>query len=270
MIRYALLLCCFLSVSALAAPQRIISLAPHITELLFAVGAGEQVIAVSDFSDYPAETATLPRVASYSRLNIEAILQLKPDLVIAWRTGALLADMERLTVFGIEVQYSNPILLDDIARELRWLGELSGHQQQAEQVAKEFEQSLAGLRTSYSSKPPLKVFFAMGTQPLSTVANNSWVQQILTLCAADNPFAKARSDYPQVGIEQVLQARPEVIIQGTGKHTINDFDYWQAFTTLPAVQKQQFLSVEADHIFRTTPRMLQGIHAVCEGIDKFR
>ncbi|MBZ9610896.1 cobalamin-binding protein [Rheinheimera maricola] len=266
---WLLLLCC-LSAAVQGAEQRIIALAPHITEMLYAIGAGDSVVGVSDYSDYPAQARALPSVASFAGINLEAILALKPNLVIAWRSGNPPADIKRLQHFGINVVFSDPITLDDIATELRLFGELTGHQIQADAEAARFSHQLQQLRTTYQHKTPLRVFFAMSTAPLSTVANKAWPQQMLTLCGADNPFATAKGDYPQVGIEQVVTAEPELIIQPLRTDTKPDLMYWHRFTVIPAVKHGRFLSVNADHLYRTTPRTLLGIQQLCQGIDSYR
>lgn len=265
-----LVILCLLCNTVEGAEQRIIALAPHITEMLYAIGAGERLVAVSDYSDYPAAAAKLPRVASYASINLEAVLALQPDLVIAWRTGNPQADIQRLQQFGIKVAFSDPLTLDDIATELRLMGQLTGLEAEAETQAAQFSRQLQQLRAEYQHKTPLTVFFAMGTAPLSTVANNAWPQQILTLCGAKNPFAQAKGDYPQLGIEQVVAAQPQVIVQPLRPGFVADFSYWQRFNTMPAVKKNQFLSVNADHLYRTTPRTLLGIQQLCQGIDAYR
>lgn len=268
--QWLLILLLLLPSSAALAEQRIVALAPHITEMLYAIGAGDRLVGVSDYSDYPPEAAGLPSVANYASINIEAVLALQPDLVIAWRSGNPQADIKRLQQLGINVAFSDPLTLDDIAADLITLGELTGLQAAAQQQADELTQHLQQLRQQYQHKPSVPVFFAMSTSPLSTVANNAWPQQILALCRAENPFASVKGDYPQVGIEQVLLTQPEVIIQSAAQGRSADFRFWKAFQTLPAVKKQQFLTVNADYLFRTTPRTLQGIQQLCQGVDKYR
>lgn len=251
-------------------PQRIVALAPHIAEMLFAVGAGSQVVAVSDYSDYPAAAAALPRVASFAGVNIEAVLALQPDLVIAWRSGTPQADVQRLTQLGLNVAFSDPHTLDDIATELELMGTLSGNPRRAAEQATAFASALHDLKLQYQHKKRVNVFFAMGTAPLSTVANNAWPQHMLSLCGAENLFSGVKGDYPQVGIEQVLAAAPEVIIQAKRPESPEDFSFWQSFTAIPAVKAQRFISVNADYLFRTTPRTLLGIQQLCQALDNYR
>lgn len=267
---FALLLCFLLLAPVAAKPERIISLAPHITELLYDIGAGEQLVAVSDFSNYPEAAQALPSVANYAHIQLEAVLALQPDLVIAWRTGNPQSDLARLKQMGVRVFYSDPLQLDDIASELRSLGAITGNEQLAEQRAAAYEQALATLRQQYQQLTPVRVFFAMSQQPLSTVASAAWPQLMLEVCAGENPFAVNSADYPQLGPEQLLLANPELIIQpSVGAQAIRP-EQWQQYSSLIAVQKQQFLAVDADLMYRFTRRSLDGIQALCEGIDQVR
>lgn len=252
------------------APQRIISLAPHITELLYAAGAGEQLVAVSDYSDYPAAAVTLPRVAGYQGMNLEAVLALKPDVIVAWKQGAAVAELKRLQQLGIDIVYSDPKRPEDIAIELQRLGELTGHGLYATEQAWQLSLQWQQLRQQYQNLSPVKVFFAMDTDVLTTVAGNSMVQQILTLCGAENAFAKEPNDYPRAALEQVLLSQPELIIQTETAAYPASFSYWHKFSILPAVSKQQFLAVKADHLYRMTPRTILAAQAICEGVDKVR
>lgn len=257
-------------INSAVAAERIVSLAPHITELLYAIGAGDKLVGVSDYSDYPQQAQALPRVASYASINIEAVLALQPDLIIAWKSGSPHDDVQRLQQMGLKVAFSDPKQLTDIATELMLLGQLTGYADEATQVATDFQQTLTQLKSQFSGKQPVPVFFEMSSEPLSTVANNAWAQQALTLCAADNIFSEAKGDYPLVNIEQILLANPHVIIQAKAATKAANFNYWQRFTDLPAVKKRQFLSVDADYLFRATPRTLLGIRQLCMGIDEFR
>lgn len=251
-------------------PQRVISLAPHITELVYAVGAGDKLVAVSDYSDYPAEAQLLPRVNSFAALNIEAILALKPDLVLAWRSGNPPADLARLQQFGVRVEYSDPLLIDDIATELLQIGQWLGHAEQGALVATQIQQRLTLLRASYQQQAPVKVFYAMSTDPLSTVANQAWPAQLLQACGADNIFADAKNDYPQPQLEQLLLRQPEVIVRASKEGSTKQEQFWQRYPSLPAVRKQAFITLEPDWVYRATPRMIDATQQLCEALQQYR
>lgn len=250
-------------------PQRVISLAPHITELVYAVGAGDKLVAVSDYSDYPQQAQALPRVNSFAALNIEAILALKPDLVLAWRSGNPPADLARLSQFGIRVEFSDPILLDDIAKELAQIGQWLGHAEQGQQLAQQVQQRLTALRQRYAEQTPLKVFYAMSIEPLSTVANQAWPAQLLTGCGAENIFADAKTDYPQPQLEQLLVRQPAVIVRALKDSRAQD-QFWQRYQSIPAVTQQAFITLEPDWVYRATPRMLDAMHQLCEQLHRYR
>lgn len=264
-----LLLCSAIVQAAEAIPQRVISLAPHITELVYALGAGDKLVAVSDYSDYPAEAKLLPRVNSYAALNIEAILALKPDLVLAWRSGVPQADVARLQQFGVRVEYSDPILIDDIATELQQIGQWLGQKQQGNLLAAQSAQRLAELRAKYSQQKAVKVFYAMSTEPLTTVANNAWPAQLLQGCGAENIFADAKGDYPQPLLEQLVVRQPDVIVQADTS-VAGNAAFWQRYNTLPAVKQNAFITVEADGIYRAGPRMLDTMQVLCEQLHQLR
>lgn len=251
-------------------PQRVISLAPHITELVYAVGAGDKLVAVSDYSDYPAAAQLLPRVNSFAALNIEAILALKPDLVLAWRSGNPPADLARLQQFGVRVEYSDPLLIDDIATELLQIGQWLGQAEQGALLATEIQQRLSLLRASYQQQTPVKVFYAMSTDPLSTVANQAWPAQLLQACGADNIFADAKNDYPQPQLEQLLLRQPEVIVRASKDGSTKQEQFWQRYPSLPAVRKQAFITLEPDWVYRATPRMIDAMQQLCEALQQYR
>lgn len=255
------------------ASLRIIALAPHIVELLYTIGAGAQIIGTTEYADYPAAANDIPRVGSYAGLQIEKILQMKPDLIIAWRSGNPVADLERLQQYHLNVVYSDVTRLDDVASALRNFGRLTGHEASAEQHALAYEQELQRLRATFAKRTPVRVFYELWSRPLTTVAANAWPQQQLTLCGADNPFAQLNQDYPGVGLEQVIVSMPEVIIQPShqGNNSIDaDAVNWQRWRTIPAVKNGYIIHPDADKLHRMTPRALDEIGLLCEQIDHAR
>ncbi|WP_337878927.1 cobalamin-binding protein [Rheinheimera sp.] len=250
--------------------QRIIALSPHLVEQLYSIGAGDRLVAATEHADYPAAAKQLPRVGNYMQLNVEQILLLKPDLVLAWTDGNPPGDISRLRALGLNLVESNPRQLQDIAAELRLLGQLTGHQAQAEQQASLFEQQLSALKQRYQRQSKVRVFYELWADPLSTVANQAWPQQQLALCGAENPFASATGDYPTVGLEQVLVSQPQLIIQPDSEQEKRSLFDWSRWTELPAVKYQQFSKPDSDLLHRTTTRMLQGVERLCQDIDKAR
>lgn len=249
---------------------RIVALAPHLVENLYAIGAGANIVGTTDFADYPEAALNIPRIGNYHRIQIEQVLALKPDLVLAWRSGNPSDDLQRLQQLGINVVYTDIVSLNALAGHFRELGELTKHRQTANRIASHIELRLAQLAAQYQHQAKVPVFYELWGNPLTTVANQAWPAQQLALCGGQNIFADAIDDYPQVGIEQVLVRQPQVIVQPLSKtERSNELD-WQQWPTIPAVAQQRFSRPDSDLLHRTTLRMLEGLTQLCQDIDRFR
>lgn len=250
---------------------RVIALAPHLVESLYAIGAGEQIIATTAHADYPAAAKDILVVGSYARLQIEKILQLKPDLIIAWKTGNPIDDLARLEKYQIKVIYSNPQTLEDVAAELLMLGELTGRSAQANKLAESYLTKLENIKQRYANLEKVKVFYELWSRPIRTVAQNAWPQQQISLCGGVNPFANAKDDYPSVGLEQVLVTLPQVVLQPS-KSTNGDPDSlnWLQWPHIPAAKNGFIFHPNADKVHRMTTRMLDELVLLCEQIDTAR
>ncbi|WP_404340908.1 cobalamin-binding protein [Pseudoalteromonas mariniglutinosa] len=268
----SLALCCFKLVAEPNKQQlRIVALAPHIVENLYAIGAGKYIVGTVDFADYPAAANDIERIGGYYGIQIEKLLALKPDLVLAWKSGNKTDDLARIAKLGIKVAYSNPASIDAVASELRRLGELTHQQQQAEQVAKAFTKQLVAIRQAQQNKEPISVFYQLWPEPMMTVGKNAWINQLLTICGARNVFANSSTDYPRISIENVLVAAPQVIIIPDEKSSKPQPKIdWRQWPALPAVQHNQFVRVNADLLHRFTTRMLDGLSDMCGKIDMSR
>ncbi|KOO58995.1 ABC transporter substrate-binding protein [Rheinheimera sp. KL1] len=270
-LRIVLCCCALFTVTVQAKPaQRIVALSPHLVEQLYSLGVGDMIVGTTDHADYPEGAKNIPRVGNYAQLQVEKILALKPDLVLVWTDGNPPADVARLRQFGLTVVDSNPLLLTDIAKELRLLGQLTGADAAAEQQAQLMEQGLAELQKNYSDKTKITVFYELWQQPLSTVAQKAWPQQQLELCGAHNPFADAIGDYPQVSLEHVVASQPQLIIQPVSENEPRALLDWSHWPAIPAVKYQQFSQPDSDLVHRTTSRMLHGVRQLCADIDKAR
>lgn len=249
----------------------IVALAPHVVEMLYAIGAGDQIIGTTDHADYPEAAKAIPRIGNYARIQIEAVTALQPELIIAWRSGSPSDDLARLKNLGFTIAYSQPEQLTDVAKELRYFGKLTGHQKRAEQLAAQYEHQLTQLIDRFSARKPISVFYELWPLPLTTVANNAWPQQAIAVCKIDNPFVNAANDYPQINLEQVLVANPAIIIQPKSAGEKNkDAVNWSQWQTLSAIQNKTLLSPNADQLHRMTPRVLPEIEKLCQDIDKIR
>jgi iron complex transport system substrate-binding protein len=248
-------------------PQRIISLTPHLTELLFAVGAGAQVVGADSASDYPEAARTLPRVGDYSRINFERILALKPDLVLVWVGGNRASDIHGLREMGLSVLHTQATRLDDVARLLRLIGQASGHAAAGEAAAQAYSTRLAALQVYGLQKPPVSAFYQVWDRPLMTVGGGHWISDALLLCGARNVFADLRGLSPVVSREAVLSRAPELIVGGSDAPGLRRS--WQQFASLPAVKNDAFVQVDADLLHRPTPRLIEGVAGLCAAVAPY-
>jgi iron complex transport system substrate-binding protein len=251
--------------------QRIVSLAPHITELLFAAGVGARIVGADAWSDYPPAARNIARIGDSSRIDLERVLALKPDLVVAWDSGNPRADIARLRQLGVPVFVSEPRRLQDIADDLRKLGHLAGADAAADAAAQSFEARVVALRAKYAEQRPLRVFYQISAQPLMTVNGAHLISALLALCGGRNVFADLTPLAPAVSTEAVLGADPDVIIAGSWPgEPDNAFDTWKSWPQLRAVRNGRLYTVPADDLHRATPRILDGAQRVCTLLQQAR
>jgi iron complex transport system substrate-binding protein len=253
------------------AARRIVSLAPHATELLFAAGAGERVSGAVEYSDYPEAARHIPRVGSYAQLDFERIVALRPDLIVAWHGGNDAAAVERLRASGFAIYLSDPHHLEDVAADLERLGQLTGTEAIARDAARAFRARLAALRARYARRPPVRVFYQIWDQPLMTVNGEHLISDVMRICGGENVFAGLPLLAGTVDVEAVLAANPEVVVAGgmTGGGT-ERLDLWKRWPTLLAVERGNLFALPADLLQRHAPRVLDGAEQLCAALELAR
>ncbi len=246
----------------LAAPaQRIISLAPHITEMLFSAGAGDKVVGVVGYSDYPPAATLIPQIGSFDRLDLERILSLKPDLIIGWKSGNPQQALEQLQQLQIPLYLSEPRIFTDIPESLDRFGRLAGSYHHAHAVAEQFVANLSALQQRYQHGPGISVFYQVWKQPLMTFNGEHLFNAVLQLCGGRNLFVDLPRVASSIELEAVLKADPEVIIVGqTNRDWIDD---WRRWPTLKAVKTDRLYALNQDMLVRPTTRIIEGIRQVC-------
>ena len=256
----------------LAAPaSRIVSLSPHLTELLYAAGAGARVVGAVDYSDFPPQARSLPRVGSDAHINLETVLALRPDLIVAWPNAGSLRAVNRLAELGLPVFRSEPRELDDIAATLERLGILAGSSREAEPAARAFRARKTELEKRHAGRAPVRVFYQVWDRPLLTVNGNHVISKVIRLCGGENVFAAAPLIAPEVDREAVLRANPEVIVgSGAAGERPPWLDRWKAYPGLAAVALNQLHAIPAELIQRHTPRLLDGAEQVCRALEQAR
>jgi len=254
-----------------APAQRIASLSPGATELVFAAGGGERVVAVVAFSDYPPEARTLPSVGSHSRLDLERLLTLQPDLAIVWGSGDSAEQMAALEDFGVPVFYLEPKNAEGIALAIERLARLSASETVGRQAAERFRQGMAELTEQYRDSEPVTVFYQVWNKPLMTVNDSHLIGQVIRLCGGRNVFAELPRQIPRIDIEAVLTANPQAILAGgMGEENRYWLTEWQAYPGLQAVQQGNLFFIPPSLVQRPTPRLLEGARLLCESLETSR
>lgn len=244
--------------------QRIVALAPNLTELVFAAGAGERLVGVSAYSDYPAAARKLPQVGSYGKADRERLLQLRPDLIVAWRGGNSAGDIAFLEKLGIPLYITETRRLDDIPQHIEAIGQLAGSAPQAQRAAATFRRELDEIEKRYSNAQPVGVFYQIWHRPLMTVNGQHPLGEVIRLCGGINPYAGLSVLTPVVSLESLLAANPAVIVVN-GKP-----DYWRRYPQLEAVRRNRLYTIDPDLLLRTTPRLLEGARQLCAVLEQAR
>jgi iron complex transport system substrate-binding protein len=251
--------------------QRIVSLAPHLTELLFAVGAGDRIVATVAHADHPDAARSIPRVGTAAQLDLERLLAASPDLVVAWSSGSPRPALERLERLGIAVYYSEPGDFEGIAADLRRLGELAGQGDRGATEALAFLDTIAELQERYAERPRVSVFYQVWDQPLMTVNDQHLIGRAIELCGGRNVFGHLETLVPRPGHETVIAADPEAIVSGgPGEDRPDWLSEWRHWPQLTAVARDNLFFIAPSLLQRHTPRIAEGTRLLCEALELAR
>ncbi|MFZ6648329.1 cobalamin-binding protein [Undibacterium sp. TJN25] len=251
--------------------QRVISLSPHVTELIYAAGAGERIVATVKYSDYPAAAKNIPRVGDNRQVDIERVIALKPDLLIVWMHGAFERQLEPLAKSGIPYFFSDPRKLDNIPETLTKMGAMFGTEKQAKLAADDFRKQVSQLSSRYQNKGNVKVFYQVWNKPLYTLNDQHIVSDVIRTCGGENIFGKLPVPAPTVNLEAVLAENPEVVLSGDSKNQpVSGIEQWKPFPSLLAVKNHNLVAIDGDELNRPGPRIIEGARAVCEALETAR
>ncbi len=249
--------------------RRIVTLAPFLTELVFTAGAGDRIVGVSAYSDYPPEAKKLPQVGTAVSLSLEQVAALAPDLVLAWRDSVRPEDIERLARLGAAVYVAQSRNFEDVPRNLAAIGELTGRD--VSRAIAEYERRLANLRRDNAGKRKVTAFLEIWNRPLTTIAGRHFMNEALEICGARNVFRDLDGVAPVVSWEQVYLRDPQVVVGISSAASEGEFRAnWRTRTVLSAVKGGRLVFIDADRIQRLTARTPDGVAALCEGIDRYR
>lgn len=251
--------------------QRIISLAPHATELIFAAGGGDRIVGTVGYSDYPAAALKIPRVGSHQQIDVERIIALKPDLLVVWLHGNSERQLEHVRKLGIPFYFSEPKKLTDIPTSIERLGMLMGTEQQGNKVAAAERTELARLTEQYRNRPIVRMFYQVWGKPVYTLNGGNIMSDVIRLCGGENVFANLAIPAPVVTTEAVLLENPEVMMTGDRQaEKSGGLEIWKQYKNLLAVKNDNLFSVDADLVNRAGPRLIEGAAMVCEKLELAR
>ncbi|XKG79764.1 cobalamin-binding protein [Vreelandella aquamarina] len=254
-----------------ASANRIAALSPGATELTYAAGAGDQVVAVVSYSDYPPQAQEVASVGNHTRIDLEALVRLAPDLVIGWVTGNPTEQMETLEALGMPVFYIEPRSIEDISHTIERLARLAGTEAVGRQAAAQFREGMAALTARYSDRAPVPTFYQVWDEPLMSVNNEHLIGQVMELCGGENVFGEQHRLVPRLDVEAVLAANPEAIIAGgMGEENRSWLTHWEQYPNLAAVAEGNLYFVPPSLIQRPTPRLLEGAQILCEKLEHTR
>jgi len=255
--------------------RRVVSLAPHVTEMIFAAGGGDRIVGTVHYSDYPPQARDIPRVGDNKALDLERIAALKPDLIVVWRHGNAQKQTDRLRALGLPLFYSEPRKLASIPENLEKLGTLLGTETTARRAADNFRQQVETLRKTYATRPPVTVFYQVWQQPLMTLNGQHLVSDMLALCGGRNLFGAETPLVPTVSVEAVVAGNPEAMLTaGMGAtrsdQPLPDYAMWQRWKQITAVARNNLFVIDGDLVNRAGPRVVQGIEQICKDLDVAR
>jgi len=251
---------------------RIVTLAPNLTELVYAVDAGTALVGRDAWSDFPTAAMAVPSVGDAFRLDLERVVALRTQVVLAWGGGTPAAVVEKVRALGVPVVLLEPKSLEDPARHLELIGALTGHAATAAPIARRYRERLAALRAKHAGAAPLRVFYQVTEQPLYTVNGQQPIGQMIALCGGINPFAALTALAPVVSEEAVVAADPQLILTHGGEGGSAEVlrARWRKWPTLAATRSDAFQALDGDLVTRSGPRTVDGAVAVCAAIDGAR
>lgn len=254
-----------------APARRIVSLAPHLTESLFEVGAGDLIVGTVKHADHPDAAKRIPLVGDNALLDLERIVTLEPDLIVVWLHGNSERHLAMVRKLGIPMFYSRPGTLDEIPSSLVRLGMLSGTQARARQAADAFSARLESVKLRYSSRPKVRLFFQVWQKPLLTINGTQIISDAIRVCGGINIFSEEKLLVPTVDVEAVVSANPEAVVRtGQASDAATAFELWRRLPDFRPTAAGNLVLLETDALGRHSPRILDGVQLLCDELERVR
>lgn len=252
------------TVTVKAPAKRIVALTPHAVELLFSAGAGVYVVGATQEADYPVAIKKVSKVGTYNQISLDAIIRLKPDLVVTWQDAGHVKEISRLKQLGIPVFVSHPLQLEQIPQEIMALSTLSQTQTAAQKNTQNFQNQVSELKRKFQNKQKVKTLVAVSEAPLYTVSNHSFLGQLVNLCGGTNVFGSIKTTAAQVSKEAVMRSQAQVVFVTNDK--INP-SIWQNML-LPASKNNRIFALQDGS--RPSLRLINAATQMCQRIDQAR
>ena len=277
-----LLTYCFMALTSLSthaqvSTPRIVTLSPHLAEIVAEVGGISQLVGVAAYSNYPSAVKPLPVVGDYQSLNLELLKQLQPDIILIWTSGTPANQQAKLQALfkntSTRIIQSDALSLDAIPLEIKRIGQIIGHEAQAQQVSRHFQSELQKIRQSQVKKTPISVFFQAWSSPLMTLQEDHLISDMIKLCGGVPIFSQEKIQISAVSIEAVIAKNPEVIMSASESQSngnLQDFDQWKKYSNLKANRLNGYLSINGDWLTRPSSRALLASHEICRFFDIIR
>ena len=245
-------------------PKRIVSLAPSITEMLFALGLDQEIVGVTEFCNYPPAALEKPKVG-YAQPNLESIVALRPELIVAPKSFLRVDLLNRLEQLKIPTLLFDPQTVEDILRHIQLLGRMVGRVPESIKVTEKIRKQMTVLTARLVGRPRPTLLFVINTDPLITVGPGSYIHQLIELAGARNAAEHAGTPYPRLSIEEVLRQNPEFLLFPMGRFEgipQAEQDQWRRWTSLEAVKRNQFAQIDSDILNRPGPRVIEALEAL--------
>jgi iron complex transport system substrate-binding protein len=251
------------------AELRIVTLAPHLAELVYAVGAGDMLVGVSSFTDYPEAALQLPVVSDAFVTDRELLELLRPDVLLAWESGTPVHVIDDLRAAGFRMEVIRTRHLEDVASALLQVGKVTNRMATARTQAQAYRDGIAKRRRNHANAPPIRVFYQVSMHPLYTVNADHYISELISLCGGSNIFSDLADLAPMIAVEAVIERDPEALLAAdTGQ--VDTFDEWQRWPQIAANRYGNHFLLPASELGRATPRLLLAADAMCTALDKAR
>jgi iron complex transport system substrate-binding protein len=256
------------SVSVAPDPRRIISLAPNLTEILFALGLGDRVAGVTSYCDYPEEARAKEKIGDTRTPNLEKIISLKPDLVVVSTSSQLENLTRRLDQLAVPVYVTNPRTVREVAASIRNLGEVTGTSERGARLAAEMETRISAVEQRVAGLPRPRVLYVLQTGPLITAGRNTFINDLVNIAGGKSISGDEAADYPQFSRETAIARAPEIIVapRSHGAELVKESDLRRDLAETPAIRSNRIVWVTPDLVDRPGPRIVEGLGQLAEGL----